>query len=83
MHSIQAPSSELRGTLRVLFGSLQKDDVSVVSGVPQEHIKDRFVRIYVPTKNAMQSGTHKTKKWKMEFDNRERWENPLMGWTST
>lgn len=24
-----------------------------------------------------------TKKWKMEFDIRERWENPLMDWTST
>ncbi|ELT93465.1 hypothetical protein CAPTEDRAFT_40375, partial [Capitella teleta] len=58
-------------------------DVSMVSGVPQEHVKERYVRIFVPAKNAMQSGTNKTKRWKMEFDNRERWENPLMGWIST
>lgn len=31
----------------------------------------------------MQSGVNNTKKWKMEFDTRERWENPLMGWAST
>ncbi|KAL8203894.1 UNVERIFIED_CONTAM: NADH dehydrogenase Fe-S protein subunit 4 ndufs4 [Gekko kuhli] len=31
----------------------------------------------------MQAGVNNTKKWKMEFDTRERWENPLMGWAST
>lgn len=31
----------------------------------------------------MQSGTDNTHNWVMEFDNRERWENPLMGWSST
>ena len=31
----------------------------------------------------MQSGTDSIQHWTMEFDNRERWENPLMGWTST
>lgn len=34
-------------------------------------------------KNAMQSGTYQTHKWKLEFDNQQRWENPLMGWGST
>jgi len=34
-------------------------------------------------KNAMQSGTNQTHKWKLEFDNQPRWENPLMGWGST
>ncbi|KAH9392755.1 NADH dehydrogenase Fe-S protein subunit 4 ndufs4 [Tyrophagus putrescentiae] len=24
-----------------------------------------------------------TQKWKLDYENRERWENPLMGWTST
>ncbi|CAG0915304.1 unnamed protein product [Notodromas monacha] len=54
-----------------------------VSGVPKEHIKERLVRIYSPARNAMQSGSHNTHHWKIEFDSRERWENPLMGWTST
>lgn len=37
----------------------------------------------MPAKNSMQSGTFKTQVWRIEFDNRERWENPLMGWSST
>uniref|UniRef100_A0A023G7D8 NADH dehydrogenase [ubiquinone] iron-sulfur protein 4, mitochondrial n=1 Tax=Amblyomma triste TaxID=251400 RepID=A0A023G7D8_AMBTT len=58
-------------------------DISSLTGVPEEHIKTRRVRIFVPARNAMQSGTHNTHNWKMEFDIRERWENPLMGWCST
>uniref|UniRef100_A0A8D2MGC8 NADH dehydrogenase [ubiquinone] iron-sulfur protein 4, mitochondrial n=1 Tax=Zonotrichia albicollis TaxID=44394 RepID=A0A8D2MGC8_ZONAL len=58
-------------------------DISTLTGVPDEHIKTRKVHIFVPARNAMQSGANNTKKWKMEFDNRERWENPLMGWAST
>ncbi|XP_019868695.1 NADH dehydrogenase [ubiquinone] iron-sulfur protein 4, mitochondrial isoform X2 [Aethina tumida] len=58
-------------------------DVSLISGVPEEHIKGRKVRIYEPPKNAMQSGTNNIGHWEMDFDNRERWENPLMGWSST
>ncbi|KAJ8718011.1 hypothetical protein PYW07_005941 [Mythimna separata] len=60
-----------------------KVDLTPVSGVPEEHIKPRRVRIYQPPKNAMQSGTNNIHHWEMEFDNRQRWENPLMGWTST
>uniref|UniRef100_A0A8C3U258 NADH dehydrogenase [ubiquinone] iron-sulfur protein 4, mitochondrial n=1 Tax=Catharus ustulatus TaxID=91951 RepID=A0A8C3U258_CATUS len=58
-------------------------DITTLTGVPDEHIKTRKVHIFVPARNAMQSGANNTKKWKMEFDNRERWENPLMGWAST
>lgn len=58
-------------------------DVSSLSGVPQEQLKERRVRIHVPPKNAMQSGTDNINTWQIEFDNRERWENPLMGWAST
>lgn len=58
-------------------------DVTGVSGVPEEHVIHRRVRIFQPAKNAMQSGTHDTHQWAMEFENRERWENPTMGWTST
>ncbi|KAG2466645.1 NDUS4 protein, partial [Polypterus senegalus] len=60
-----------------------KEDISSLSGVPEEHIKTRKVRIFVSARNAMQSGIQNTRKWKMEFDTRERWENPLMGWAST
>ncbi|XP_063225374.1 NADH dehydrogenase [ubiquinone] iron-sulfur protein 4, mitochondrial [Bacillus rossius redtenbacheri] len=61
----------------------QPMDVSAVSGVPEEHIKTRLVRIFKPSKHAMQSGTDNTHHWQMEFETRERWENPLMGWSST
>ncbi len=58
--------------------------MSLVSGVPEQHVRERLVRIFVPAKNAMQSGTaHLRGKWRIEFDRREQWENPLMGWTST
>ncbi|PSN45824.1 NADH dehydrogenase [ubiquinone] iron-sulfur protein 4 [Blattella germanica] len=58
-------------------------DISTISGVPEEHIKTRYVRIYKPAKNAMQSGTDNVQSWNLEFETRERWENPLMGWSST
>uniref|UniRef100_A0A8C5M4U7 NADH dehydrogenase [ubiquinone] iron-sulfur protein 4, mitochondrial n=1 Tax=Leptobrachium leishanense TaxID=445787 RepID=A0A8C5M4U7_9ANUR len=58
-------------------------DISTITGVPEEHIKTRKVHIFVPARNAMQSGVQNAKKWKMEFDTRERWENPLMGWASS
>ncbi|XP_063818090.1 NADH dehydrogenase [ubiquinone] iron-sulfur protein 4, mitochondrial [Pseudophryne corroboree] len=61
----------------------EKLDISTVTGVPEEQLKIRKVRIYVPARNAMQSGVQNTKKWRLDFDTRERWENPLMGWAST
>ncbi|KAJ8687735.1 hypothetical protein QAD02_023529 [Eretmocerus hayati] len=57
--------------------------VGLTSGVPEEHIKTRTVRIYQPPKNAMQSGTNNINFWQISFDTRERWENPLMGWCSS
>merc|ERR1712008_179349 len=58
-------------------------DITAISGVPEEHIKERYVRIFRPAKNAMQSGTHGVKRWKIEFETRQRWENNLMGWASS
>uniref|UniRef100_A0A1B6D4W0 NADH dehydrogenase [ubiquinone] iron-sulfur protein 4, mitochondrial n=1 Tax=Clastoptera arizonana TaxID=38151 RepID=A0A1B6D4W0_9HEMI len=58
-------------------------DISKFSGVPEEHIKTRRVRIYSPAKNAMQSGTDNIGHWQMQFETRDRWENPLMGWSSS
>ena len=41
-------------------------------------------RIYKPARNAMQSGTAKTKHWVLEFVSETRREvDPLMGWTSS
>jgi len=60
-----------------------QDDVSVISFTPKEQLESRTVRIFSPAKNAMQSGTFGTHKWQIQFDTRDRWENPMMGWTST
>jgi NADH dehydrogenase len=41
-------------------------------------------RIYKPARNAMQSGTAKTKHWVLEFvPETAREVDPLMGWTSS
>lgn len=48
-----------------------------------EFLDERMVRISQPSKNVMQSGTAYTKCWKIEFDSQQRWENWLMGWTSS
>lgn len=69
--------------LLIIFLTASQMDISSISGVPDEHIKSRRVRIFVPAKNAMQSGTDSIQLWKMEFDTRDRWENPLMGWASS
>ncbi len=41
-------------------------------------------RIYRPSRNAMQSGTARTKEWILEFPNETgRAVDPLMGWTTS
>ena len=41
-------------------------------------------RIYQPARNAMQSGTAKTKQWVLEYaQGSSREVDPLMGWTSS
>jgi hypothetical protein len=41
-------------------------------------------RIYQPSRNAMQSGTARTREWVLEFDPAApRRIDPLMGWTSS
>ena len=41
-------------------------------------------RIYQPARNAMQSGTAKTRQWLLEFTAAEAREvDPLMGWTGS
>ncbi len=41
------------------------------------------VKIYIPSKTAMQSGKGKQKKWILEFYTKDPITNPLMGWDST
>ncbi|CAB0012838.1 unnamed protein product [Nesidiocoris tenuis] len=67
--------------LCVIYAPLEV--ISPISGHPEEHVKGRLVRIRLVSKNPMQSGTDNTNQWQMDFETRERWENPLMGWSST
>ncbi|CAF1051833.1 unnamed protein product [Adineta ricciae] len=61
----------------------QDEQIGPLSGVPRDIFKERRCRIFVPARAATQSGTNNTKKWKVEWDTKERWENPLMGWASS
>jgi hypothetical protein len=45
---------------------------------------EMYARIYKPARNAMQSGTAKTKSWVLEFAPASARElDPLMGWTGS
>mmetsp|Transcript_21042 Transcript_21042/g.62964 ORF Transcript_21042/g.62964 Transcript_21042/m.62964 type:complete len:204 (-) Transcript_21042:106-717(-) len=59
------------------------------AGVPMETYK-RPVRIYVSSRSSSQQGMGKTlsrssfaPQWRIAFDTTQKWENHLMGWTST
>jgi len=41
------------------------------------------VKIYKPTKSAMQSGKRNSKKWRLEYDTKNKSVSPLMGWESS
>lgn len=58
-------------------------EVATMAGVPDEHKEGRTARIFKPAREATQTAWGNTKVWKIELDNRERWENPLMGWSGT
>ncbi|EEF37108.1 NADH dehydrogenase [ubiquinone] iron-sulfur protein 4, mitochondrial [Ricinus communis] len=57
-------------------------EIGMVSGIPQEHLRRRVV-IYSPARTATQQGSGKVGRWKINFMSTQKWENPLMGWTST
>jgi len=40
-------------------------------------------KIYIPTKNSMQSGLGKQDKWVIEFETENTGINPLMGWETS
>lgn len=60
-----------------------QENCSLINGRPVEITCTRTVRIYQPPKNAQQQGTMNLGHWLIDFDTKERWENPLMGWCSS
>ncbi|XP_031107265.1 NADH dehydrogenase [ubiquinone] iron-sulfur protein 4, mitochondrial-like [Ipomoea triloba] len=61
---------------------IQRGEIGMVSGIPQEHLRRKVV-IFSPARTASQQGSGKVGRWKINFLSTQKWENPLMGWTST
>ncbi|KAG9147551.1 hypothetical protein Leryth_007332 [Lithospermum erythrorhizon] len=61
---------------------IKAGDIGLVSGIPQQHLRRKVV-IFSPARTATQQGSGKVGKWKINFMSTQKWENPLMGWTST
>ncbi|KAL5753149.1 hypothetical protein ACOSP7_023318 [Xanthoceras sorbifolium] len=61
---------------------IKPGEIGMVSGIPEEHLRRRVV-IFSPARTATQQGSGKIGKWKINFMSTQKWENPLMGWTST
>ncbi|PON91136.1 NADH dehydrogenase ubiquinone Fe-S protein 4, mitochondrial [Trema orientale] len=61
---------------------LRPAEIGMISGIPEEHLRRRVI-IYSPARTATQQGSGKVGKWKINFLSTHKWENPLMGWTST
>ncbi|CAI5501387.1 unnamed protein product [Closterium sp. Naga37s-1] len=73
--------------LRALTTSAQrsavgKAEAAEVSGIPKEQLQRKVV-VYSPARAASQQGMGRHGQWKIRFDTTSKWENPLMGWTST
>lgn len=64
------------------ISSVKPGEIGEVSGIPEKHLRRRVV-IYSPARTASQQGSANTGKWKINFNSTDKWENPLMGWTST
>ena len=50
---------------------------------PSDQIFKRVAIVYKPAKNAMQSGNEGSREWRLKFNITEKFENPLIGWTSS
>ncbi|EFO24911.1 NADH-ubiquinone oxidoreductase 18 kDa subunit [Loa loa] len=69
--------------MKIEISNEMQEQAVDLAGVPADFLRSRRVRVYRPAREATQSGWACTKTWKIELDNRERWENPLIGWSST
>ncbi|WOL11644.1 NADH dehydrogenase [Canna indica] len=77
-----APVFQTRSFASDALVELKPGEIGIVSGIPEEHLKRRVI-IYSPARTASQQGSGKVGKWKINFVSTQKWENPLMGWTST
>ncbi|XP_024516102.1 NADH dehydrogenase [ubiquinone] iron-sulfur protein 4, mitochondrial [Selaginella moellendorffii] len=61
---------------------INSGDVGKTCGIPKEHMHRKVV-IYSPARSASQQGRTTMGKWKFNFESTEKYQDPLMGWTST
>ncbi|KAF5740607.1 NADH dehydrogenase [Tripterygium wilfordii] len=61
---------------------IKPGEVGMVSGIPEADLRRRVI-IYSPARTATQQGSGKVGRWQINFLSTQKWENPLMGWTST
>ncbi|KAI9353897.1 ETC complex I subunit conserved region-domain-containing protein [Obelidium mucronatum] len=54
----------------------------LLSGAPQE-LTQHAVRIYRPANTPTQNGSARSNHWRIDFDTMDKWENSLMGWSSS
>jgi len=59
-----------------------KTDIGILTEAPGE-IYERKVTIFSPARMATTQGLANLDQWRIQLDNQAKWENPLMGWTST
>ena len=80
------------GRPRSLSMSCPEDEIGFIaksSATPEESVAGRKATIYTPSRTAGQQGMGNTSflgakgKWRLAFETEAKWENPLMGWTST
>lgn len=64
------------------LAEIKPGEIGLISGIPREHLRRR-VMIFSPARTATQQGSGKVGWWKINFLSTQKWENPLMGWTST
>lgn len=57
--------------------------VADAAGTPTSLTTQRTVYISSAARSAMQAGRLHEGVWRIDFDVQTRWENPLMGWTSS
>lgn len=94
MHRLLRSASEaerLGAVCRRCYATSAADigEIGIISGAP-DYIFKRKVGIFAPSRTPSQQGQSKTVEgpgkgpaWKIEFETMAKWENPLMGWTST
>merc|ERR1711881_53552 len=82
---VKTPAQVVQGQRMALVEAAGELDgaMEILNGIPEEQLRDRRVRVYKPTRNTMQSGVQNMKSWRVEFNLKEKWENPTMGWGST